>query len=111
MKNIDNDFLTMNYWEIICNISKMDRVTLRDSVQRFYNNTHFPSSKVLDLILNEKNLIPFNSKVEIHDFIIDRLNKKTSVVVGINISHNMISYILDDYADYLFGEDSLKIIS
>lgn len=106
-----NDWLKINYWEIISNISKNNKISMKDAVIKFYELTEFPSQNTLNLILSENKLIPFNTHVQINNFFICRFNGENSLVSGIKVSNKMFSYLLSDYDEYLFEAEALKIIS
>lgn len=109
--NEHNDWSKINYWEIISNISKNNKISMKDAIIKFYELTEFPSQNALNLILSENKLIPFNTHVQINDFFIYRFNGENSVISGIKVSNKMFSYLLSDYDEYLFEAKTLKIIS
>ena len=57
----------MGYWEIIAKISSQKNISVKEAVRKYHELSGIPSNDILDVLLNanEKDLIPFNSEVEI----------------------------------------------
>ncbi len=59
----------MDYWEIIAEISSHKNISTKEAVKQYYELSGIPSNDFLEVLLNanEKDLIPYNSKVKICD--------------------------------------------
>lgn len=102
------DFNTLNYWQMISNTAQNCKLDPKEAVLKFHSMTGFPSVEDMNLILAEDTLFVYDDIVKIDGFIVERFNGKISRIDGIEISDNMLSYLLKDCEDYLFGAENLK---
>lgn len=59
--NEHNELLTVNYWEMIKQISEQNDISLRKAVEKYYELSGVPSREIYDKILN---YLSHNSKAE-----------------------------------------------
>ena len=101
-------FCNLNYWKLIGNMVKNCNLDPQEAIMKFYSLTGFPTMECINLILSEKVLFMFDTDVEVKNFIIERFNGKKYKIDGIQISDNMLSYLLKGCEGYLFGSENLK---
>ena len=56
---------TMNYLEIITQISKHNRISLKEAVKKYYDLTSVPSEHHYNVIMTKDDLLPFGCHVKL----------------------------------------------
>lgn len=107
--------INIDFWKLIKCISEKEDLTISGSLQLMKRISGFPSDPVCDVLINEKNLYGYGSKIRIsgsEDILVSNgipieYKGMEARILGISVYKNELSYITEIGEDILFPSEAI----